>query len=299
MVLGLLHPNPTVDVVFQILGVFAAGFAGIRLLTIVQRWFIGRGATLRPVPPRVPPGTAAERQSTALRHETVGTLVFTTLKYAVIAAMIFAALLLVVPDSNYGVLWLGLLVAVIGFAAQTILRDIIAGVMIVAERWFEAGDYVTIEPWQVSGVVESLTLRSTSLRSLSGERVVYHNAQIYGVRVAPRGLRGISLEIYTREPEIVMRMINEVAELLPKGPTYLVQPLTVVETETLAQGLVRIQARAATPPGREWLIEQFAVEALRDRDTGGAIVHGPLAFYTDAVAERRFKRSVTRAAVDA
>jgi hypothetical protein len=59
----------------------------------------------------------------------------------------------------------------------------------------------------------------------------------------------------------------------------------------MGEGLWRITATGQITPGREWLIEDFALKAI-NKYGGDSIVHGPIARYADATAERRFKRTI-------
>lgn len=60
----------------------------------------------------------------------------------------------------------GLLGIVIGFGAQTMIRDFLAGVFIIFEDWYGMGDFV--DAGHASGTVEQVTLRSTRLRDVYG-----------------------------------------------------------------------------------------------------------------------------------
>jgi small conductance mechanosensitive channel len=64
----------------------------------------------------------------------------------------------------------------IGLAAQNIVRDMLNGIMILLEDQFNVGD--TIKIAGVSGVVESMTLRKTTLRDGDGTLYVIPNSQI-------------------------------------------------------------------------------------------------------------------------
>ena len=103
------------------------------------------------------------------------------------------------PSAGASVLGISLLIAIVGFAAQSVLRDIIAGTMVVAERWFDVGDAITIEPWAMSGIVEAINLRSVKLRGLDGATIRIHNQHMYGVRVARHGIKQFVLEIYVTD----------------------------------------------------------------------------------------------------
>ena len=75
----------------------------------------------------------------------------------------------------------------------------------------------------------------------------------------------------------------------------LASPLVIASDEELAKDLWRITIMGQTAPGREWLIEEFVTNALKDADHGKktrTIVYGPLVRFADKTAEKRFKRAV-------
>jgi len=176
-----------------------------------------------------------------------------------------------------------------------LLRDITNGILMIAEKWYNVGDHIVIDPfWELSGVVEKVNLRSTKLRSLNGEVIWVHNQNIQAVRVTPRGVRTISIDTFVSDLEKGRKLIGRVINTMPTGPTMIATPLVINEEEQ--HGSVwRITAVGQTAPGREWLIENFAVNALKEADTNAknpVIIHGPIVRYTDAVAEKRFRHSM-------
>ncbi|HJP80790.1 MAG TPA: hypothetical protein VJ841_00130 [Candidatus Saccharimonadales bacterium] len=84
---------------------------------------------------------------------------------------------------------------------------------------------------------------------------------------------------------------------VPTGPTLLARPLAIKSAEQWGE-LWRITVVGETPPGREWLIENYFVGAIKeidDEDTKRSdklIVHEPIARYDDPDAARKFKRAV-------
>ncbi len=65
---------------------------------------------------------------------------------------------------------------VIGFGAQSLIKDIINGTFILFEQWFQVNDIVTIN--STSGVVEKFNLRTTVLRDLEGIAHYIPNGEI-------------------------------------------------------------------------------------------------------------------------
>jgi len=187
------------------------------------------------------------------------------------------------------------------FAGQSfgmIIRDITTGTAMIIEKWFNVGDFIKIEPFvDVSGVVERLTLRSTRLRSLNGEIIWIHNQQIQAVHVTPRGVRTMAVDIFVRDRVAGERAIEKIVGTVPTGTMMMARPLRIKYAERWDDELWRITVVGSMLPGREWLVERYFVNALKDIDEGvpkaeRLIVHEPIARYADSEADRRFKRAV-------
>ena len=183
-----------------------------------------------------------------------------------------------------------------GATIGPLLRDITSGATMIIERWFDVGDFVQIEPFgDVKGVVERLTLRSTRIRNISGEVIWLHNQHIQGVRVTPKGVRTLAIDIFVNDVEHARKSVEKLIMTLKAGPTMLATPLHIVETEKLASDFWRMTIIGQTAPGREWLIENFFVDALKAADKTDktySIIYGPLVRYADEAAESRFRRAV-------
>jgi Mechanosensitive ion channel len=177
-----------------------------------------------------------------------------------------------------------------------VLRDVSSGSVMMAEQWYGVGDHVSFEPFiNLKGVVERVTLRSTKVRGLSGEVIWINNQHIQAVRIAPKGLQRIAIDLFVSDVKRGQQLVKEVSKRLPKGKTLVVSPLKVTETEELTANMWRVTAVAETTLGREWLIENFAIAMLKEDDDAAenqVIVHGPIARYSDPQAEKRFARAV-------
>jgi small conductance mechanosensitive channel len=69
-------------------------------------------------------------------------------------------------DVGPAIAGLGVVGIAVGFGAQTLIRDWLAGIFIVLENQFSEGDHVRIAG--VDGVVEDFGLRRTTLRDAEG-----------------------------------------------------------------------------------------------------------------------------------
>ena len=242
--------------------------------------------------------TKLERIVHLRRLETYLSVSLALMRAAIYGIAIFAAWQFTNPETTPLAI-VGASTIFIVLAGATItptLRDITAGGVMIVERWYNVGDHVTLEPFaQVSGVVERMTLRSTKIRSLNGEVIWVHNQYIQAAKITPKGVRALAIDLFVTELQGGKKLIEHIAKTLPVGPTMLAQPLTIVDSQKLGDKLWHITAVCQTAPGREWLIEDFAVEAIKEQNkllSKSVIVHGPIVRYADTDAERRFKRAV-------
>jgi len=184
-------------------------------------------------------------------------------------------------------------------ALGPVLRDLAAGSFMMAEQWYGVGDHIRVEPFaDMQGVVERITLRSTRIRGLNGEIIWINNQNIAGVRLTPKGIRTMALEMFVDDAEAGEQLIAMTNRRLPVGQLLLVSPLQVISSEQVGDKLWHITAVAETAPGREWLVEQSAVDlikALDDKRKTPVLAHGPLARFADSEAERRFSRTIKNA----
>jgi small-conductance mechanosensitive channel len=76
----------------------------------------------------------------------------------------------------------------IALAVQTVLSDVLASMSITLDKPFGVGDSLTIDNFQ--GTVEHIGIKSTRLRSISGEQIIIANADIIKARVRNFGRMG-------------------------------------------------------------------------------------------------------------
>ncbi len=125
---------------------------------------------------RAPSPLVASRQHPVLRTEArVHTL--TTVLQSLVSVLVWviaAFWILSILDVNLGPLiaTAGIVGVALGFGAQFIVRDFLAGFFIVAEDQLGVGDYVNLGDDVVKGRVERVTLRTIQLRGDDG--TVWH-----------------------------------------------------------------------------------------------------------------------------
>lgn len=126
-------------------------------------------------------GTAQELSVIELqkRRVTIQGLGEATIRVVIVLIAFVTALSILGLEIGPSIAGLGIVGVAVGFGAQSLVKDYLAGAFILIENHYAKGDVVRIA--DVSGVVEDFTLRRTTLRDLDGT-----------VHTVPNGLIGVA-----------------------------------------------------------------------------------------------------------
>lgn len=186
-----------------------------------------------------------------------------------------------------------------GGVLSPVLRDLASGSMMMTEHWFGVGDHIRVEPYgDMQGIVERVTLRSTRIRGLNGEVIWVNNQSIGAIRVTPKGSRTMAVELFVSDLEKGKELIHQTNLRLPQGPLMMISPLEAMTEDEVSPGLWHIRALGQTAPGREWLLEKYAIEVLQELDENNeksVLKSEPITRSADSEAERRYSRSIRNA----
>ena len=272
-----------------VVGLFLVAWITSRICTRIAVFLIDRSERRRAG------GISDTGVMTGLKQrETAISLIDTSIRYLVFSVAIVLSLATIAGAQRLQtVIGASFLAIVIAFAAQRFLMDIVAGLLMFFEGWFRIGDTVAIDVWQVRGVVESASLRSLTIRSVTGDIVHIPNSQLTSLKVIPRGYREVEVEFFASDLDAGTALVWQVARIVPVGATRFIRRPAIAETERLDDSLYRIMARCAVAVGREWLADDFLPTILRERAEPGLLLHGPIVTHVDEEAYRRFSRALT------
>ncbi len=113
------------------------------------------------------------------RGETVSHLVLSFIRYGGTIGVVFYCLYLFGVDSAGLLASASILTLIIGLGAQSLVKDIIAGLFIVFEGEFRVGDIVTIDGYR--GRVADIGIRTTKVMGFDGNVKIFANSAISGV----------------------------------------------------------------------------------------------------------------------
>jgi moderate conductance mechanosensitive channel len=215
---------------------------------------------------RVPPADDLLRSEAAKhRHAVTGvaTGVFLGMVYFITGLLVIERLgiplaSLIAPAAVAG--------AALGFGAQTVVQDFLAGFLIVSERQYGYGDIVHINTVSASGVVtgtvEEVTLRITRLRTINGEVVFVPNGQILLATNLSRDWARAVIDVPLPASAdvgavaIVLRKVGDEvfadAELRP----LLLDAPSVMGVETISVDQFEVRVVARTLPGKQFEVSR-------------------------------------------
>jgi len=175
----------------------------------------------------------------------------------------------------------------LGFGAQRVVQDLLAGIFIITERQYGYGDVVRISALGattgITGTIEDVSLRITRLRTADGEVVIVPNGQIQQVTNLSRDWARAVVDV----PVPSAIDINRVTDILRTvgdatfsdehlRPLMLDAP-SVMGVESIGVNEFKIQVVARTLPGKQFDVgrELRSRITVAVREAGIAIPAGP------------------------
>jgi moderate conductance mechanosensitive channel len=150
----------------------------------------------------------------------------------------------------------------IGFGAQRVVQDILAGFFIVTERQYGFGDLIRLSVTGLSnpatGTVEDVTLRVTTVRTPDGEVVITPNGQITQVTNLSRDWARAIVDV----PVPASADVNRVSDLLrrageqayadPEVRRLMLDPPAVMGVQSIDVDHFQVRMVARTLPGKQF-----------------------------------------------
>lgn len=233
---------------------------GAILLTRLATWL--RGRITRHIDARAQASDALVRsEESKHRHALAHVITWVILVFVYCATALAVASRLGIPVTGL-VAPAAVLAVALGFGAQRIVQDLLAGFFIIAERQYGFGDLIQLSvPNSTSpalGTVEDVTLRVTSVRTANGELVITPNGQITQVTNLSRDWARAVVDVPVpaamdvNEVTDALRLIGEQAYQEPELRKLLLDPPAVMGVQSIDVGEFQVRLVARTLPGKQF-----------------------------------------------
>jgi small conductance mechanosensitive channel len=152
----------------------------------------------------------------------------------------------------------GIVGVAVGFGAQYLIRDLIAGIFIILENQYRVGDVVKVA--DIVGLVENITLRKTVLRDLDG--IVHHvpNGEIKTASNYTRHFSRVNLNIsvgYGTDLDHAISVINSVGKELAEDEKWrkvIKSPPQALRVDNLGDSGIDIKILGDVKPMEQWAV---------------------------------------------
>jgi small conductance mechanosensitive channel len=206
----------------------------IAIGVLLQRLFFLLVARVEKWVERVGHGSSHAKQ----RSSTIGQLLRNMITVLVMGAVVIHVLAVLGWDVRPLLAGAGILGVALGFGAQSLVRDVIAGIFVIAEDQYGVGDVIEVNGKPAT--VEALSMRSTTLRDFNGFVHYVPNGEMKIVTNRSRGWNRVAIDVPVAADQSVDRAIElcrAVASEMNEDPVWkdrLIQPIDVWGVETLA-----------------------------------------------------------------
>ena len=209
------------------------------------------------------PGAASRAET----RRSIVTSLFSYLMYFIICTVV---LRLFGVDITSILAAAGVVGVAIAFGAQTLVKDLLSGLFLWTEKSIAVGDVISVNG--LDGTVETITIRTTTLRNYNGNLYTVPNGEIRTVTNMSRSFKRAIVKIpcpYEENHERMVAMIKEEMEIAAREvPEITAVPdvMSIVSFETHA---VMVHVAVPCQVGMHWQIEReirTRIKARFDRE---------------------------------
>ena len=212
-------------------------------------------------------GVYSERH--ALRSRTLGSLA-----KSIITAVISAVTVVMILDIlRYPIGPLlasaGIAGVALGFGAQNLVKDYLAGVMMLLEDQYGVGD--VIDMGEATGVVESVGLRVTRLRGVDGTVWYVRNGEVIRIGNSSQDWARAVIDVavgYAENPARIRELLAEVSHEVAEDPEWrdlILEEPDVWGVESLGDNAVVVRLVVKTRPLEQWRVARRLREQIKIR----------------------------------
>jgi small-conductance mechanosensitive channel len=237
--------------------------SGLRILIILVVLYVIYFAIIHIVPRGIRRGVAQQMEDKPeveieKRVHTLSAVVVATAR----VVLLFAAVFMILPEVGINIAPVlagaGIAGLAIGFGAQSLVRDTISGVFVLAENQYGVGDIVSLAG--VTGLVEDVNLRRTVLRDLDGTVHSIPNGEITTASNLTREWARVNMNVgvaYGEDIDKVREVINRVGQELAAdkefGPLVTEAP-HFERVDGFGDSGIEIKILGVTRPIQQWTV---------------------------------------------
>lgn len=226
-------------------------------------------------------GVTAERHRQ--RAETLGSLLRNIVDVVVTVVVVLTVLAIFGVPMGPLIASAGVGGVALGFGAQSLVKDYLSGIFMLAEDQFGVGDLIKVG--ELTGTVQEVTLRVTKLRDTTGTVWYVRNGEVLTLGNVSQGFSTAVVDVpvsIDEDPEKVQSVLRAALATMDQEPEFddvLLEPPSVLGVGAISAGSMTVQVSVKTGPNQQWgpmrAVRERSQRALAEAGIRGPILPGP------------------------
>ena len=257
--------------------------SGARILLLVVLAFAANrfaGSVIRNAEHEIATGDDLKTHERRKRLHTVGATLRRFFGILIWSAAILMVLRELDVDITPVLTGAGIIGLAVGFGAQTLVKDIISGLFLIAEDQVRIGDAAEVNG--VGGSVEEINLRTIVLRDLHGVVHTIANGEIRTLANKSKDFSYYVIDLgvgFDDDTDRIVDVVRNVAQELMQDPAFapsILEPLEVLGVDAFKASEVTLRFRIKTLPLRQWDVGRELRRRIKKAfDAHGIQIPGP------------------------
>lgn len=213
----------------------------------------------------------SHRTDDVRRAKSIATLARSTLRYLIYFIAILSMLsVLGIGDATALLASAGIGSIAIGFGAQNLVKDVIAGFFMVFENQYAVGDYVKVSSTggEVEGIVEAIAMRVTYIRNFLGQQFIVPNGAVNLVVNSTRGDWMAVVDIPVAYEEDTRRLCDIALEAAKKCakemPEHALEEPRVMGIAAFNESTLSLRVICRAAATKQWELERRIRLAIKE-----------------------------------
>ncbi|MGB3770389.1 MAG: mechanosensitive ion channel family protein [Rhodococcus sp. (in: high G+C Gram-positive bacteria)] len=244
--------------------------------TTKPRGGAGKPAVLKPLRERAPAGvrTTILNERRSQRARTIGSVLKSAVSVAILVWFVLSALAIVGVNVAPFIASAGIVGVALGFGAQNLVRDFLSGIFMLLEDQYGVGDIVDLG--EATGTVETVGLRVTTVRDISGTLWYVRNGEVLRVGNMSQGHAVAVLDLpvsHKANIDVACEVAERTAQdSIDRGAFAddILEAPQMLGVDAVTADTVTLRLTIKVRPGRQWAVQRQLhrqiLEAFDDAD---------------------------------
>ena len=214
-----------------------------------------------------------------MRIETLGKNLYTVVRFVIGFIIVMIILDMIGVNTRSIIATAGIGGVALAFGAQTLVKDIVTGIIIIVDDTYRVGDW--IKAAGIEGTVETLGVRHTKIRDYDGSLHTIPNSQITNVQNLNSGPIKfecnifLSYDVSFEEAEDIVKSVSKKLKENPDLSQYILEDVSLFGIMEIRESSYVAKTTGVAMPGHQWALarkeRKLIIDEIYHRDLNPSI----------------------------